>query len=117
VARVGPEAIEAGVQAGDRIRLDFLVGWSPRCTGWEASSGDRIQKTEDRRLSREPQTTKALRARTKNTKNLNPDEPGTELGTWNSEPGTATYLTNCCPYYLDSHHRLFPIQLGSMRFS
>jgi hypothetical protein len=26
VARVGPEAIEAGVQAGDRIRLDFLVG-------------------------------------------------------------------------------------------
>jgi hypothetical protein len=26
VARVGPEAIEAGVQTGDRIRLDFLVG-------------------------------------------------------------------------------------------
>jgi hypothetical protein len=26
VARVGPETIEAGVQAGDRVRLDFLVG-------------------------------------------------------------------------------------------
>lgn len=26
VARVGPEAIEAGVQEGDVIHLDFLVG-------------------------------------------------------------------------------------------
>ena len=26
VARVGPEAIPAGLQAGDRVRLDFLVG-------------------------------------------------------------------------------------------
>lgn len=26
VARVGPEAIEGGIQAGDRVRLDFLVG-------------------------------------------------------------------------------------------
>lgn len=26
VARVGPEAIAPGVQAGDRVRLDFLVG-------------------------------------------------------------------------------------------
>ena len=26
VARVGPEAIGAGVQAGDRVLLDFLVG-------------------------------------------------------------------------------------------
>jgi hypothetical protein len=26
VARLGPEAIAPGVQAGDRVRLDFLVG-------------------------------------------------------------------------------------------
>jgi hypothetical protein len=26
VARVGPEALAAGVQAGDRVVLDFLVG-------------------------------------------------------------------------------------------
>jgi hypothetical protein len=26
VARVGPEAIASGIQAGDRVRLDFLVG-------------------------------------------------------------------------------------------
>ena len=26
VARVGPEAIAPGIQPGDRIRLDFLVG-------------------------------------------------------------------------------------------
>jgi hypothetical protein len=26
VARVGPEAIEPGLQAGDRIRLKFIVG-------------------------------------------------------------------------------------------
>jgi hypothetical protein len=26
VARLGPEAISPGVQAGDRVRLDFLVG-------------------------------------------------------------------------------------------
>ena len=26
VARVGPEAVPAGLQAGDRVRLDFLVG-------------------------------------------------------------------------------------------
>ena len=26
VARVGPEAVENGVEAGDRVRLDFLVG-------------------------------------------------------------------------------------------
>ena len=26
VARIGPEAVEAGVQPGDRVRLDFLVG-------------------------------------------------------------------------------------------
>jgi hypothetical protein len=26
VARVGPEAIAPGVQEGDRVRLDFLVG-------------------------------------------------------------------------------------------
>ena len=26
VARVGPEAIDAGIQAGDRVSLDFLVG-------------------------------------------------------------------------------------------
>ena len=26
VARVGPEAIAAGIQAGDRVRLVFLVG-------------------------------------------------------------------------------------------
>ena len=26
VARVGPEAISSGVQAGDRVLLDFLVG-------------------------------------------------------------------------------------------
>ncbi len=26
VARVGPEALAAGLQAGDRARLDFLVG-------------------------------------------------------------------------------------------
>jgi hypothetical protein len=26
IARVGPEALPAGVQAGDRVRLDFLVG-------------------------------------------------------------------------------------------
>ena len=26
VARVGPEAVDAGLQPGDRIRLDFLVG-------------------------------------------------------------------------------------------
>ncbi len=26
VARVGPEAIAPGLQAGDRIKLDFLVG-------------------------------------------------------------------------------------------
>jgi hypothetical protein len=26
VARVGPEAIDAGVQQGDRVVLDFLVG-------------------------------------------------------------------------------------------
>ena len=26
VARVGPEAIAPGLQAGDRVRLDFLVG-------------------------------------------------------------------------------------------
>jgi len=26
VARVGPEALEAGLQVGDRVRLDFLVG-------------------------------------------------------------------------------------------
>ena len=26
VARVGPEAVAPGVQVGDRVRLDFLVG-------------------------------------------------------------------------------------------
>jgi len=26
VARVGPETLEAGLQVGDRIRLEFLVG-------------------------------------------------------------------------------------------
>jgi len=26
VARVGPEAMETGVQAGDRVNLDFVVG-------------------------------------------------------------------------------------------
>ena len=26
VARVGPEALPKGLQAGDRVRLDFLVG-------------------------------------------------------------------------------------------
>jgi hypothetical protein len=26
VARVGPEAMEAGVQSGDRVTLDFVVG-------------------------------------------------------------------------------------------
>jgi hypothetical protein len=26
VSRVGPEAIAPGLQAGDRVRLDFLVG-------------------------------------------------------------------------------------------
>ncbi len=26
VARVGPEALAAGLQPGDRVRLDFLVG-------------------------------------------------------------------------------------------
>jgi hypothetical protein len=26
VARIGPEAIEQGLQIGDKIRLDFLVG-------------------------------------------------------------------------------------------
>jgi len=26
VARVGPEAMDAGVQAGDRVSLDFVVG-------------------------------------------------------------------------------------------
>ena len=26
VARVGPEAIDRGLQAGDRVRLDFVVG-------------------------------------------------------------------------------------------
>ena len=26
VARIGPEAVEAGVQPGDRVRLDFLIG-------------------------------------------------------------------------------------------
>lgn len=26
VARIGPEAVDAGLQAGDRIRLDFLFG-------------------------------------------------------------------------------------------
>ncbi len=26
VARVGPEAIAPGVESGDRVRLDFLVG-------------------------------------------------------------------------------------------
>lgn len=26
VARIGPEAVEAGVQPGDLVRLDFLVG-------------------------------------------------------------------------------------------
>jgi hypothetical protein len=26
VARVGPEAVDTGLQDGDRIRLDFLVG-------------------------------------------------------------------------------------------
>jgi hypothetical protein len=26
VARVGPEAIEPGIQAGDRVSLDFVVG-------------------------------------------------------------------------------------------
>ena len=26
VARVGPEAIDTGVQAGDRVNLDFVVG-------------------------------------------------------------------------------------------
>ena len=26
VARVGPEAVPKGLQAGDRVRLDFLVG-------------------------------------------------------------------------------------------
>jgi hypothetical protein len=26
VARVGPEAVEPGVQAGDRVNLDFVVG-------------------------------------------------------------------------------------------
>jgi hypothetical protein len=26
VARIGPEALAAGLQAGDRARLDFLVG-------------------------------------------------------------------------------------------
>jgi hypothetical protein len=26
IARVGPEALPRGLQAGDRVRLDFLVG-------------------------------------------------------------------------------------------
>jgi hypothetical protein len=26
VARIGPEAIEPGLQIGDKVRLDFLVG-------------------------------------------------------------------------------------------
>jgi hypothetical protein len=26
VARVGPEAVAPGIQAGDKVRLDFLVG-------------------------------------------------------------------------------------------
>jgi hypothetical protein len=26
IARVGPEALPPGLQAGDRVRLDFLVG-------------------------------------------------------------------------------------------
>jgi len=26
VARVGPEALDPGLQTGDRVRLDFLVG-------------------------------------------------------------------------------------------
>jgi hypothetical protein len=26
VARIGPEALDAGLQVGDRVRLDFLVG-------------------------------------------------------------------------------------------
>lgn len=26
VARVGPEAVDAGVEAGDHVRLDFLIG-------------------------------------------------------------------------------------------
>lgn len=26
VARIGPEAVDPGLQPGDRIRLDFLVG-------------------------------------------------------------------------------------------
>jgi hypothetical protein len=26
VARVGPEAIDSGVQAGDRVNLDFVIG-------------------------------------------------------------------------------------------
>jgi hypothetical protein len=26
VARIGPEAVAPGLQAGDRVRLDFLVG-------------------------------------------------------------------------------------------
>jgi len=26
VARVGPETLDAGLQIGDRVRLDFLVG-------------------------------------------------------------------------------------------
>jgi len=26
VARLGPEAVAAGVQVGDRVKLDFLVG-------------------------------------------------------------------------------------------
>ena len=26
VARVGPEAVAQGIQTGDRVRLDFLVG-------------------------------------------------------------------------------------------
>jgi len=26
VARIGPEAIEAGVQVGDKVSLDFVVG-------------------------------------------------------------------------------------------
>ena len=26
VARIGPEAVDSGVEPGDRVRLDFLVG-------------------------------------------------------------------------------------------
>jgi len=26
VARIGPEALEPGLQVGDKVRLDFLVG-------------------------------------------------------------------------------------------